>query len=295
MSYLKLYKEGRLKKIKEILLKELKNCKLCPRDCGVNRLEDQVGFCRIGRFAKVNSFFCHFGEEKELVGRGGSGTIFFSYCNLACQYCQNYTISHYGEGEVIEPTDLAEMMLTLQKYGAHNINFVTPTHLIAQIIEALEIAIEAGLNLPLVYNCGGYEKVETLKLIKGVFDIYMPDIKYSDNLVAQKFSLVLNYWEVVQLAVREMHRQVGDLLIENGIAKRGLLIRHLVLPNNIAGSFKVLDFIRSLSVHTYINIMDQYHPCYNAYKFSQINRCITEEEYTEVINYAKKIGLYRGF
>ncbi|MCM8787575.1 MAG: 4Fe-4S cluster-binding domain-containing protein [Candidatus Omnitrophica bacterium] len=295
MNCIKLYKEGQLKKIKETLLEELKNCKLCPRNCGVNRLKNQSGFCRSGRFAKVNSFFCHFGEEPELVGSGGSGTIFFAYCNLACQYCQNYTLSHYGEGDIIEASELAKIMLTLQKYGAHNINFVTPTHIIAQILEALEIAIEAGLNLPLVYNCGGYEKFETLKLIDGIFDIYMPDIKYSDNLVAQKFSLAPNYWEVVQAAIREMHRQVGDLVIQNGIAKRGLLIRHLILPNNLGGSFKVLDFVRSLSINSYINIMDQYHPCYNAYKFSQINRCITEEEYITVIEYAKKIGLHRGF
>ncbi|MEM7817056.1 MAG: radical SAM protein [Candidatus Aenigmatarchaeota archaeon] len=289
------YHKFKLKEIKEKLFENLKNCTLCPRECKVNRLKEEEGFCKTTKFSKVSSYFLHFGEEPELVGSCGSGTIFFSNCNLGCLYCQNYSISHLGEGIELEPKGLAKIMLELQAQGAHNINFVTPTHVIAQIIEALEIAVKEGLNLPLVYNCGGYEKVETLKLVSGVFDIYMPDIKYSDNLLAEKFSCAPNYWEIVQEAVKEMHRQVGDLVVEEGIAKKGLIIRHLILPNNLAGSFKVLDFVKNLSIHTYINIMDQYHPTYKAYKFKELLRTITDEEYHQVIEYAKSIGLYRGF
>ncbi len=295
MAYLQLYKSGRLKTIKEKLAQLLSACRLCPRRCGINRLKGERGFCRSGRQASVNSFFLHFGEEPELVGTGGSGTIFFSYCNLGCLYCQNYTLSHFGEGKEVETQQLARMMLVLQREGAENINFVTPTHIIFQILEALEIAIEGGLTIPLVYNCGGYESVEVLRIIEGVFDIYMPDIKYADNQIAQKFSLVSDYWEVVQEAVKEMHRQVQDLVIEDGRSKRGLLIRHLVLPQGLASSFKVLDFIRQLSGHSYVNIMDQYHPCYKAFNFKELSRPITEEEYRRVIDYARRIGLYRGF
>jgi putative pyruvate formate lyase activating enzyme len=187
-------------------------------------------------------------------------------------------------------------MLGLQNQGAENINFVTPTHMIAQILEALPIAIEKGLNLPLVYNCGGYESVETLKILEGVFDIYMPDVKYAERMPAEKFSQAADYWKIAQAAVKEMHRQAGDLIIEGGIAKRGLLIRHLVLPNRLAGSFKIIDFIRKeLSPNTYINIMDQYYPCHGAYEFNEISRRITFPEYQEVVEYAKQSGLHRGF
>jgi putative pyruvate formate lyase activating enzyme len=294
-SYIELFKSGKLEKIRDSLNGYLKECTLCPRNCKVNR-KKEIGFCRTKDKAIVSSFFLHFGEEPEIVGRGGSGTIFFSYCNLGCIYCQNYTISHLGEGKEVTPHMLAEIMLTLQREGAENINFVTPTHVIAQILEALCIAVKNGLNIPLVYNCGGYEKLETLKLIEGVFDIYMPDIKYSDNKIAHKFSSALNYWDIAKEAIKEMHRQVGDLVIEDGTVKKGLLIRHLVLPNHLAGSFKILDFVKEkISPHTYINIMDQYHPCYKANNFLELSRRITLEEYKEVIDYAKKIGLYRGF
>ena len=294
-SYLNLYEEGRLERIRSALLDKLKQCTLCPRLCRVNREEGGIGFCKTGRLAKVNSFFLHFGEERELVGRGGSGTIFFSWCNLGCIYCQNYTISHLGEGEHIKPKQLAKMMIVLQENGAHNINFVTPTHVITQIIEALPLAIEEGLKLPLVYNCGGYESLDTLKLIEGIFDIYMPDAKYSDRKWAQEFSCAANYWEVAKLALKEMHRQVGDLVIEGKVAKRGLLVRHLVLPNRLAGSFRILDFIRDeVSPHTYVNVMQQYYPCYRAYEFKELKRRISSDEYREVIEYAKKIGLHRG-
>jgi len=295
MLPLYLENKDKIKKTKEILLSILENCNLCPRDCKVNRLKNEKGFCKTGRFAIVSSYFLHFGEEPELVGRTGSGTIFFSNCNLGCIYCQNYTISHLGEGEEINSFELAKIMLKLQKLKAENINFVTPTHVIPQIIEALELAIEEGLNIPLVYNCGGYEKKETIALLDGIFDIYMPDIKYADESIAKKFSFADNYFKVVKEAVLEMHKQVGDLIIEDGIAKRGLLIRHLVLPNRLASSFSVLDFVRSISKDTYINIMDQYHPCFRAYEFKELSRRITDKEYLEVLEYAKTLGLYRGF
>lgn len=289
MSYLQLYSQGRLSKIRDLLREELKCCQLCPRHCKVNRLKEEKGFCRTGSKAKVSSFFLHFGEELELVGRGGSGTIFFSWCNLGCLYCQNYTISHLGEGEEVDSHQLARMILHLQQQGAENINFVTPTHVTPQILEALVIAAEEGLNIPLVYNCGGYESRDTLRKIEGVFDIYMPDIKYSDNKSAAKFSSAPDYWDVVKEAVKEMHRQVGDLVIKEGIARKGLLVRHLVLPHRVAGSFKIIDFIKKeISPKTYINIMEQYYPCYRAREFKELSRRITLEEYLEVINYVKR-------
>jgi len=294
-SYLSFTYE-RLKSIRDELFSLIKECCLCPRRCKVNRLKNERGFCRVSRFAVVSSFHLHFGEEKELVGRSGSGTIFFSFCNLGCVYCQNYTISHLGEGEEVEPEELASMMLTLQSQGAHNINFVTPTHVLPQIIEALLIAYRKGLNIPLVYNSGGYDSKEVLRKVRGIFDIYMPDIKYSDNKTAERFSSVSNYWDICKEAVIEMYRQVGDLVVEDGIAKRGLLIRHLVLPNRVSGSFKIVDFIvDNLSKDTYVNIMDQYWPCYRAYEFKELTRRITLQEYQEVIDYAYKKGLRRGF
>ncbi|OQX81410.1 MAG: radical SAM protein [Candidatus Omnitrophica bacterium 4484_70.1] len=295
-SYITLYKQGKLEEIKNKLLDGLKKCNLCPHNCGVNRHQGILGFCKTGRLAKVNSFFLHFGEERELVGERGSGTIFFSYCNLKCVYCQNYTLSHLGEGEEVNDDQLAEMMIILQTQGAENINFVTPTHVLAQIVEALPKAIQKGLKLPLVYNCGGYEKVETLKLIKGIFDIYMPDIKYGNNNLGRKFSSVDDYWDVVKEAVKEIYSQVGDLRVEKGIAQRGLLIRHLVLPSQRENSLRVLEFIKNeISPYTYVNIMNQYYPCYHAYEFDELSRRVTDNEFKEVINYAEKIGLYRGF
>lgn len=287
--------KNKIKKIKDIFFSILEDCTLCPRRCKVNRLKNKTGFCKTGRFSIVSSYFLHFGEEPEIVGKSGSGTIFFSNCNLGCIYCQNYTISHLGEGKEISSSNLAEIMLKLQKSGAENINFVTPTHIIPQIIEALELAIEDGLNIPLVYNCGGYENKDTIRLLDGIIDIYMPDIKYADDKISERFSSAADYYGIAKEAILEMHRQVGDLIVEDGIAKRGLLIRHLVLPNKLASSFSILDFVRTISKDTYINIMDQYYPCYRAFEFKELSRRITHNEYLEVINYAKKIGLYRGF
>lgn len=292
MSYLELYAKNKLSEIKNKLVDNLKECVICPRNCRVNRLEGKIGFCKVGRNAVVNSAFGHFGEEQELVGKGGSGTVFFSHCNLSCLYCQNYTISHFGEGKEIDPGGLAEVMLNLQRDGAQNINFVTPSHVIAQIIEALEIAVPKGLSLPLVYNSGGYDSVKTLKIAEGVFDIYMPDMKYSDNTISRNLSGVSDYWDIVKEAIKEMHRQVGDLIIENGIAKTGLLIRHLVLPNRLAGSLEILDFIKNeISPCSYVNIMPQYYPCYQAQEHEDLDRRITSGEYAEITDYAVKIGL----
>lgn len=288
---------SQLEKIRDSLWRKLKSCTLCPRECKVDRTKGELGFCKTGRFARVCSFHLHFGEEPELVGRGGSGTIFFSYCNLGCIYCQNYTISHLGEGHQVSPEELARIMLYLQRSGAENINLVTPTHVLPQIIEALILAIEEGLKLVLVYNCGGYESPATLKTVEGLFDIYMPDLKYSDNRISLKFSQVADYWEVAKEAILEMHRQVGDLRVdENSIAQRGLIVRHLLLPSNLAGSFKIIDFIaEKLSKNTYINIMDQYRPCFKAQAYRDISRRITVKEYEEVVTYASRKGLWRGF
>lgn len=292
MSYLELYAKNKLSEVKNKLVDNLKECRICPRNCRVNRLEGKIGFCKVGRNAVVNSAFLHFDEEKELVGKGGSGTVFFSHCNLSCLYCQNYTISHFGEGKEIDHEGLAEVMLNLQRDGAQNINFVTPSHVIAQIIEALEIAVPKGLNLPLVYNSAGYDSVKTLKIAEGVFDIYMPDMKYSDNTISRNLSGVSDYWDIAKEAIKEMHRQAGDLIVENGIAKTGLLIRHLVLPNRLAGSFEILDFIKNeISPHSQVNIMPQYYPCYQAQEHEDLDRRITSGEYSEVTDYAVKIGL----
>ena len=244
----------------------------------------------------ISSIGPHFGEEPPLVGTMGSGTIFLTNCNLSCVFCQNYDISHYGAGEKIEVGGLAKAMINLQMRGCHNINFVTPTHFTPQIVEALILAVEEGLEIPLVYNCGGYESVETLKLLEDIFDIYMPDIKYSVDEHALEYSGIQHYWETVKNALMEMHRQVGDLkMSRRGIAQRGLLIRHLVLPNNKAGSKAVIDFIRDeISLNSYVNIMDQYRPAYTADKFPEINRRISPSEYKEVVEYAKLNGLRRG-
>ncbi|MCD6521823.1 radical SAM protein [Candidatus Calescamantes bacterium] len=280
---------------KESLYALLSPCRLCPRECGVDRKKEK-GYCGGSWKVKIASFSPHFGEEKELVGRGGSGTIFFSGCNLKCVFCQNYDISILEEGEEIEPEKLAQIMLVLKKLGCHNINLVTPTHFVPQIVDALIIAWEKGLDLPIVYNCGGYEKVETLKLLEGIIDIYMPDIKYGSSLPGQAYSHVPDYWEIVKKAVKEMHRQVGDLVVEKGIAKKGLLVRHLVMPNKVAESERVFKFLaEEISPHTYVNIMDQYRPLYHAHLFPEIARPITSEEYLDAINKAKSYGLYRGF
>ncbi|GAB4288697.1 MAG: radical SAM protein [Ignavibacteriaceae bacterium] len=277
----------------EALHQLMAECRLCPNECLAKRLEGETGECHSTDEVFISGVGSHFGEEPPLVGTNGSGTIFFSYCNLSCVFCQNYDISHLGIGEKVTNAELANAMIYLQQRGCHNINLVTPTHFTPQIVDALILAIQKGLELPIVYNCGGYESVETLKLLENIIDIYMPDIKYSADENASKYSGVQNYWSTVKSAVKEMHRQVGDLkLSRRGIAQRGLLIRHLVLPNDIAGSGKVLRFIADeISVNTYLNIMDQYRPAGVAHQYPEINRYASVTEYDEVIQHAKMLGL----
>ncbi len=282
-----------LKERSDKLNELLKECRLCPNECLADRVNGETGDCNSTDEVMISSYGPHYGEEPPLTGTLGSGTIFFTNCNLACQFCQNYDISQLGRGTSVSIDELARIMIGLQNSGCHNINFVTPTHFTPQIVDALIVAINKGLQLPLVYNCGGYESVETLKLLEGIFDIYMPDIKYSKNETAVKYSHIKNYWDVVRFAVKEMHRQVGNLKInKRGIAQRGLLIRHLILPNNIAGSKEVIDFIAGeISYDTYLNLMDQYYPSYKAGNYKELNRRISKEEYYEIIDYAKKYEL----
>ena len=297
-GYLETYKSGKLRKKIEKAYENLKSCTLCPRNCKVNRLEGKLGICKVGKAPMISSVNPHFGEEPPLVGKNGSGTIFLTGCNLLCLYCQNYEISHRLMGEEVSIEEFAGQMLYLQKLGCHNINFVTPTHQVPQILAALEIAIPKGLELPLVYNTGGYDSIFELKLMEGIIDIYMPDFKYWDSEVARKYSGgARDYPEVAKAAFLEMQRQVGDLVInKEGIAEKGMLIRHLVLPEGLAGTAGVLHFIATeLSKDSYVNIMDQYRPCGEAWDHPPLNRRITHEEYQEAIEMAKKEGLHRGF
>jgi putative pyruvate formate lyase activating enzyme len=294
-SYLDTFRSGVLGPRVRTLTERLASCDLCPRRCRVNRLQDERGFCRTGRRAVFSSFGPHFGEEDPLVGQGGSGTIFFTHCNLLCCFCQNYDISHEGAGQEIEPEGLARVMLNLQTQGCHNINFVSPTHVIAQIMEALQLAVEEGLRIPLVYNTGGYDLPETLGLLEGVVDIYMPDAKFADGDTAQAFADAPDYPSILREALVEMHRQVGDLLLdEEGVARKGLLIRHLVMPEGLAGTDEILAWIsENLSRNTYINIMDQYRPCGASHQHPALTRRITGAEYQEAIDTARRYGLHR--
>ena len=273
----------------------LKQCRMCPRNCGVDRTGSQQGVCRTLRYAKVASFGPHFGEEAPLVGRSGSGTIFFTHCNLACSFCQNYDISHLGHGTEVGPHDIASMMLALAELGCHNINLVTPTHVVPQILEALPEAIEGGLDIPLVYNTGAYDTVATLNILENIFDIYMPDFKFWDEDYAEQFCHALDYPEAARAAIKEMHRQVGDLVIhEDGIARRGLLLRHLVMPGDNAGTSDVMHFLaEEISRNTYVNLMDQYHPCYHAAGDPAINRRIMRDEYADALQAAADAGIHR--
>lgn len=297
MSYVELYERSILKNRKEKLDRLLEKCHLCPRKCLVNRLQDEKGFCGAGKRVAVSSYNLHFGEEPPISGYRGSGTIFFTHCNLRCCFCQNYPISQLGNGQEVEISELAKMMVKLQKLGAHNINFVTPTHFVPQIVEALELAVREGLNIPLVYNSGGYDSVETLKLLDGVIDIYMPDSKYSNSISARTYSRADDYFEVNKKALLEMHRQVGDLKMDReGIAKQGLLIRHLVMPEDVVGSRKVLEFIgKNISQNTYMSIMAQYHPAHLAFEFPELSRRISKTEYDAVLKMADELGLERGW
>lgn len=274
----------------EALYKILECCQLCPRKCKVNRLRGEKGFCRVDANLYISSYGAHFGEEDILVGYGGSGTIFLTWCNLRCVYCQNYDISLEGNGEKVSTEKCAEIMLYLQQRGCHNINLVTPTHFAPQLVKSISIAAEKGLEIPIVWNCGGYESAEVVKILDGIVDIYMPDIKYSNSETATKLSHAYDYFDRCREAVKEMFRQVGNIQIENGVAKRGLLIRHLVLPEDVAGSQEIFNFLKNeISQDVWINIMAQYRP----YGFlpEKINTRITKNEYQKVLEIAKKIGL----
>jgi putative pyruvate formate lyase activating enzyme len=292
-TYLELYRSGQLRERIDRAISLLESCSVCPRSCGVNRLVGDAGKCRTPREAMVSSYGPQFGEETPLVGKSGSGTIFFTNCNLRCIFCQNYSISQLGEGRRVSKKELAYIMLSLQDKGCHNINLVSPTHVVPQILEALELAVESGLHLPLVYNSGGYESVETLRILDGVIDIYMPDMKYGDEETARELSGVENYPEINKAAIKEMHQQTGDLEVdEEGVAQRGLLVRHLVLPNGLAGTKCIMDFLSNeVSRNTYVNVMDQYHPCYKAFQVPSLRRRISSAEFNEALSLAREGGL----
>ncbi|QID33632.1 radical SAM protein [Pampinifervens florentissimum] len=290
-SYLNLSEEEWLARINRAL-DMLSNCRVCPHRCGVNRLEDERGYCKTGRYAIVADYFPHRGEERPIRGKRGSGTVFFSYCNMRCVYCQNHTISHLGEGEELKPEDLAEVFLKLQRLGCHNINLVSPSHVVPQILQALYIAVKGGLRIPIVYNTSSYDSLESLRLLDGIVDIYLADFKYGDDIAGKKYSKVRDYHKVALQAIREMYRQVGDLQVDQeGIAIRGLLVRHLVLPQDIAKTKTVMEELRSISPRMAVNVMDQYMPYYQAYKYPELSRRISKEEFRKALEHAKNLTL----
>ena len=294
-SYIRAYEKGWLKQKAAKARNLLQSCTLCPRKCGVDRLAGETGFCNTAKFSWVSSYSPHFGEEEPLVGTHGSGTIFFTHCNLLCLFCQNFDISHRGAGQKVTDDDLAGIMLDLQNQGCHNINFVTPSHVVPQILAAVEVAVQHGLNVPLVFNTGGYDRVATLKLLEGVFDIYMPDFKFWDSQVAENSCQAGDYPEMARRALAEMHRQVGDLQIDDaGIARRGLLIRHLVLPGGLAGTRQVMRFIaREISPSSYVNVMSQYRPCGRAGEVKGLESHLSPGDYKNAVRAAKEEGITR--
>ena len=296
-GYVGLHRSGELQTRIDAATGALAECRLCPRDCGANRLKDEKGFCRTGRHARVSSCFAHMGEEDCLRGWNGSGTIFFSWCNIQCVFCQNYDISQQESGQVVSPSQLARLMLRLQEAGCHNINFVTPTHVVAQILESLPEAIETGLRLPIVYNTGTLDSVETLQLLDRVVSIYMPDTKYWREDKAKEYLRASAYPAAARAALKEMHRQVGDLAIsEEGLATRGLLVRHLVMPDGLEDTREFMRFLADdLSRDTFVNIMPQYHPDgeVNAQRFPELNRGVTTDEMAEAYKAAEEAGLRR--
>ena len=276
----------------------LESCRVCPRECGVNRLKnDKLGFCRSGLNPVISSVSLHHGEEPPLSGTKGSGTIFFTNCNLRCVYCQNYPISQMGTGAERTTGELACQMLWLQEQGCHNVNLVTPTHFMPQILKAIGIALKRGFRLPLVYNTSGYDSLESLKLLDGIVDIYLPDMRYSDDPTSLKYSIAPHYPEINRAAVKEMYRQVGNLVMdENGIAKRGLIIRHLILPCGLSGTERIMKFLaEEISKDVYISLMSQYFPAYKAHEFKELSRRITAEEYEEAYQIMQKYGLENGW
>jgi putative pyruvate formate lyase activating enzyme len=290
--------ETELQKRIEAAYELLESCHVCPRECGVNRLKnDKLGFCRSGLNPVISSVSPHHGEEPPLSGTKGSGTIFFTNCNLRCLYCQNYPISQMGNGAERTPGELACQMIWLQEQGCHNLNLVTPTHFMPQILKALGIARDRGFNLPIVYNTSGYEAVESLRLLDGIVDIYLPDMRYSDDKAALKYSIAPHYPEVNRAAVKEMYRQVGNLVLdENGIAKRGIIVRHLVLPNGLSGTESIMKFLAlEISKDVYISLMSQYFPAYKANEHKELSRRTTAAEYDDACRIMEKYGLENGW
>lgn len=301
-GYVHLSESGELEERARRAHEILRDCVVCPQQCRVNRTEDELGFCRTGLLPTVSSYSPHFGEEPPLVGRNGSGTIFFAGCNMRCEFCQNYEISQCRLGYAVSCEDLAGIMLRLQERGCHNINFVSPSHVVPQILRAVALAADRGLTVPLVYNSGGYDSVETLRLLDGVIDIYMPDAKYGRDDVAWELSHARDYTAHMQAALVEMHRQVGDLVVEDGLAVRGMIIRHLVLPGNLANTEIVMKFIaEKISRNSYVNLMAQYHPAWRAAEegrspvLAALQRPITAREYEYAIRSAHESGLSWGF
>ena len=297
-AYLKTYEEGRLSEKAEEALQLLRNCHVCPRDCEVNRLENKTGVCKSGRLARVTSAFTHFGEEDCLRGWNGSGTIFFAWCNLRCVFCQNFETSQQGDGVQVTARQLAAVMLRLQELGCHNINFVTPEHVVPQILEALLIAVRQGLHLPLVYNTSSYDSMDSIRLMDGVIDIYMPDFKLWDSQRSLRYLLARDYPDAARRVIKAMHKQVGELRVEeNGVALRGVIVRHLVMPGLLEDTREIAHWLaHELSPDTYVNVMDQYYPAWKARteaKFSDINREIRANEFEEALAYAREAGLWR--
>jgi len=293
-SYLRLARQGRLRQVERELWDILDACRLCPRACGANRRAGKTGVCGSTARLKVASHGPHHGEERPLVGRGGSGTIFFSHCNLLCCFCQNWQINHRGDGFFIMEIELAGMMLDLQERGCHNINLVTPTHVAPHIVRALRLAVDRGLRIPLVYNTGGYDSLDVIKALDGIIDIYLPDFKYQDGALAAKYSNgAADYPEIAAAVIREMHRQVGKLTVDqHGIATRGLIIRHLVMPHNIAGTDRFVRWVaRELTTDTYVNIMGQYRPEHRAREYPELSRRVTREEWEQALAWAREAGL----
>ncbi|HXY14236.1 MAG TPA: radical SAM protein [Terriglobales bacterium] len=296
-AYVKLWESGELSRRVQLGLKKLGDCALCPRNCHVNRIEDETKVCKTGRYAIVSSCFAHFGEERCLRGTHGSGTIFFSSCNLRCVFCQNWGISWRGEGHATKPDKLAEMMVDLQDQGCHNVNFVTPEHVVPQILEAILPAVERGLHLPLVYNTSAYDSADSLALMDGIVDIYMPDFKFWDPHLARRYAKAPEYPDIARRAIKEMHRQVGPLVTdEHGVALHGVLLRHLVMPGGVAGTPEIMQWIaRELGADTYVNLMAQYHPACRVgeSEYPEIDRCITRSEFQQALDSFYAAGLAR--
>jgi len=294
-AYLALHRSGELLRRAETAVASLAECRVCPRDCRVDRSVDETAICKTGRYAQVSSYFAHLGEEDCLRGRRGSGTIFFNMCNLRCVFCQNYDISQVSQGREVGPAELAAMMLELQEVGCHNINFVTPEHVVPQVLEGLVVAVEAGLRLPIVYNTSGYDSLESLRLLDGVVDIYMPDFKFFTAEASLRYLKAKDYGEVARRVIKEMHRQVGPLKVdERGIAKRGVLVRHLVMPGLLDETRQIFNFLADeVAPDTYVNVMAQYHPAWkvSSEKYAEINRPLSTADYNEAVHLAEESGL----